>query len=107
MSKAEREQLKRRQVIEPAIAHTKHDNRMIRCHFKGGNGNALHAISCAAGYNIRRLMRAILRLGLKGLFARVSGRHAVKDGDDSSTTSQTNYGNPLLPRLHAKFRLVK
>ena len=69
MSKAERKQLKRRQAIEPAIGHTKHDNRMIRCHLKGSIGDALHAICCAAGYNIRWLMRAIQRLGLKGLFA--------------------------------------
>jgi transposase, IS5 family len=69
MSKAEKKQLKRRQAIEPAIGHTKHDNRMIRCHLKGSLGDALHAISCAAGYNIRWLMRAILRLGLTGLFA--------------------------------------
>ena len=69
MSQAEKKLLKRRQAIEPAIGHTKHDNRMIRCHLKGSLGDALHAISCAAGYNIRWLMRAIMRLGLTGLFA--------------------------------------
>jgi IS5 family transposase len=69
MSQTERKQLKRRQAIEPVIGHTKHDNRMIRCHLKGSLGDALHAISCAAGYNIRWLMRAVMRLGLKGLFA--------------------------------------
>ena len=69
MSKAERKLLKRRQAIEPAIGHVKHDNRMIRCYLKGSIGDALHAISCAAGYNIRWLMRAISRLGLKGFFA--------------------------------------
>ena len=31
-------------------------------------GDALHALSCAAGYNIRWLLRAIARLGLGGLF---------------------------------------
>lgn len=69
MSKAKKKLLKRRQAIEPAIGHTKHDHRMIRCHLQGSLGDALHAISCAAGYNIRWLMRAILRLGLTGLFA--------------------------------------
>jgi len=69
MSKVQRKQLRRRQAIEPAIGHTKHDNRMIRCYLHGSMGDALHAISCAAGYNIRWLMRAIMRLGLKGLFA--------------------------------------
>ena len=72
MSRAEKKLLKRRQAIEPAIGHTKHDNRMIRCYLRGTVGDALHAISCAAGYNIRWLIRAIMRLGLKGLFALVS-----------------------------------
>jgi transposase, IS5 family len=71
MSKLKKRQLLRRQAIEPAIGHVKHDNRMIRCYLQGSTGDALHAISCAAGYNIRWLMRAILRLGLKGLFALV------------------------------------
>ena len=72
MSRAEKKLLRRRQAIEPAIGHTKHDHRMIRCYLKGSTGDALHAISCAAGYNIRWLMRAIMRLGLKGLFALLS-----------------------------------
>jgi hypothetical protein len=29
----------------------------------------LHAVLCAAGYNLRWLMRAVVRLGLTGLFA--------------------------------------
>lgn len=71
MSERQKRQLKRRQAIEPAIGHVKHDNRMIRCYLHGSIGDALHAISCAAGYNIRWLMRAIMRLGLRGLFALV------------------------------------
>ena len=55
----QRQWLKRRQAIEPAIGHTKSDHRMDRCWLKGAVGDALHAISCAAGYNIRWLMRAI------------------------------------------------
>ena len=41
---------------------------MIRCYLRGSMGDALHAIalgypvSCAADYNIRWLMRAIMRL---------------------------------------------
>jgi len=53
MSKIQRKQLKRRQAIEPTIGHVKHDNRTIRCHLQGSTGDALHAIACAAGYNIR------------------------------------------------------
>ena len=57
--------LKRRQAIEPMIGHTKSDHRMDRCWLKGAVGDALHAISCAAGYNIRWLMRAIVAQAAK------------------------------------------
>ena len=63
--------LKRRQAIEPMIGHTKSDNRMDRCWLQGALGDALHALSCAAGYNIRWLMRAIARLGPKLVFLRL------------------------------------
>ena len=69
MTKLERKRLKRRQAVEPVIGHVKHDHRMSRCQLIGSLGDALHAIACAAGYNIQWLMRAMLRLGLKGLFA--------------------------------------
>jgi IS5 family transposase len=57
--------LKRRQAIEPMIGHTKSDNRMDRCWLQGALGDAMHALSCAAGYNIRWLLRAIARLAAK------------------------------------------
>jgi IS5 family transposase len=63
----EKRLLKRRQAIEPLIGHTKADHRMDRCWLQGAMGDALHALSCAAGYNIRWLLRAIARLGLGGL----------------------------------------
>ena len=63
--------LKRRQAIEPMIGHTKSDHRMDRCWLQGALGDALHALSCAAGYNIRWLLRAIARLGLGSLFLRL------------------------------------
>ena len=63
----QRRWLKRRQAIEPAIGHTKHDNGMDRCWLKGSEGDALHAVLCAAGFNIRWLLRAIARHGLAAL----------------------------------------
>jgi IS5 family transposase len=63
--------LRRRQAVEPAIGHLKSDNRMDRCWLQGALGDALHAISCAAGYNLRWLLRAIARLGLGSLFLRL------------------------------------
>jgi len=61
----QRRWLKRRQAIEPLIGHTKSDHRMDRCWLKGAVGDALHAISCAAGYNIRWWMRAIVAQAAK------------------------------------------
>ena len=68
----EKRLLKRRQAIEPLIGHTKADHRMDRCWLQGTLGDALHALSCAAGYNIRWLLRAIARLSLGGLFCVLS-----------------------------------
>jgi transposase, IS5 family len=62
MSKQERRWLKRRQTVEPAIGHLKSDHRMDRCWLQGQLGDALHTISCAAGYNLRWLLRAIVGL---------------------------------------------
>ncbi len=62
--------LRRRQAVEPAIGHLKADHGMDRCWLKGAAGDAIHAVLCAAGYNLRWLMRAVVRLGLKGSFTR-------------------------------------
>ncbi len=69
LTQQQRRWLKRRQAVEPAIGHLKHDNAMDRCWLHGATGDALHAVLCAVGYNIRWLLRAIVRLGLKGLLA--------------------------------------
>ena len=81
--------LKRRQAIEPMIGHTKSDHRMDRCWLQGALGDALHALSCAAGYNIRWLLRAIARLGPKLIFLRLCAAAAMaNDSVKSSSTSQ-------------------
>ncbi len=51
-----------------AIGHLKSEHRLDRCWLKGALGDALHAISCAAGYNLRWLLRAIARLGIGPAF---------------------------------------
>jgi IS5 family transposase len=73
LTKPQRRWLKRRQAVEPAIGHLKSDNAMDRCWLKVQTGDALHAVLCAAGYNMRWLLRSIVRLGLKGLFALLQG----------------------------------
>ncbi len=42
---------------------------MDRCWLRDATGDALHAVLCAAGYNMRWLLRAIVRLGFEGLLA--------------------------------------
>jgi IS5 family transposase len=70
LTQQQRRWLKRRQAVEPAIGHLKSDHRMDRCWLQGKLGDALHAVLCAAGYNLQWLLRAIVRLGLKGLLLR-------------------------------------
>ena len=71
LSDKQRRWLKQRQAVEPVIGHVKQDHGMQRCWLKGSEGDALHAVLCAAGYNLRWLLRAIARKGLKSLFAPV------------------------------------
>lgn len=64
LSAQEKKQLRRRQAIEPIIGHLKSDHRMDRCPLKGAMGDCLHAVLCAAGYNIRWLLRMIAKKGI-------------------------------------------
>ena len=43
---------------------------MDRCWLPGQLGDALHTVLCATGYNLRWLLRAMVRLGLKAVFFR-------------------------------------
>ena len=70
LTRQQRRWLKRRQAVEPAIGHLKSDHRMDRCWLQGQLGDALHAVLCAAGYNLRWLLRAMVRLGLSAAFLR-------------------------------------
>lgn len=86
--------LRRRQAIEPAIGHAKADHRMYRCWLKGAEGDALHAVLCAAGFNIRWLLRAIAKMGLAALLlalaalALYAGRLPLRWPDPASEPAQ-------------------
>lgn len=58
---------KRRSAIEPVIGHIKHDNRMGRNYLKGTDGDKMNAILAACGFNLRKLLRAIIWLFFKEL----------------------------------------
>ncbi|SEA96428.1 transposase, IS5 family [Rubrimonas cliftonensis] len=56
--------LRRRSSIEPEIGHMKTDGRLARCALKGTLGDALFAVLCGCGHNIRKILahlRALLR----------------------------------------------
>jgi transposase, IS5 family len=56
MTPALRRDLRRRSAIEPMIGHMKTDGRLSRCALKGTLGDALHAVLCGCGHNIRMIL---------------------------------------------------
>ena len=56
--------LRRRSAIEPEIGHMKSDGRLARCSLKGLRGDAIFAVLCGCGHNIRKILRY-----LRSLFA--------------------------------------
>lgn len=64
-----RAMIHRRSAIEPTIGHMKMDGRLARNPLKGALGDALHAVLCGAGHNIRMLLRLLgrfcARLGIE------------------------------------------
>ena len=58
---------KRRSAIEPVIGHMKEDHRMERNYLKGIDGDKMNAILAACGFNLRKLLRALLWLVFKEL----------------------------------------
>ena len=54
-----RKQLRRRSVIEALIGHMKTDGLLDRNWLKGTAGDAMHVALCAAGQNLRLILRAI------------------------------------------------
>lgn len=53
--------------MEPVIGHLKDDSELQRNWLKGPEGDVLYPVLCAAGYKLRWLMQAVVRLGLKAL----------------------------------------
>ncbi len=56
--------LKRRQVVEPVIGHMKADGLLSRNWLKGEAGDALHAVMCGAGHNLRLILARLRALFL-------------------------------------------
>jgi IS5 family transposase len=60
--------LRRRSAIEAEIGHMKTDGRLTRCPLKGTVGDAIFAVLCACGHNIRKIL-AHLRAWLASIVA--------------------------------------
>jgi len=72
-----RRELRRRSAIEPMIGHMKLDGKLARNHLAGAVGDAIHALLCGAGHNLRlilRHLRRLLRTLLRLLIAADPGR---------------------------------
>ncbi|RKT98749.1 IS5/IS1182 family transposase [Burkholderia sp. Nafp2/4-1b] len=51
--------IRRRSAIEPAIGHMKADGKLDRNWLKGSLGDAIHAVLCGAGHNLRMILRKL------------------------------------------------
>ena len=59
LSRREKQRLKRRSMLEAMIGHMKNDGMRSRCHLKGTEGDAIHALLCGLGHNMRLLVNFI------------------------------------------------
>ena len=55
LSKRQKKRLRRRSSLEAIIGHMKVDGLLERCHLKGAAGDAIHAILCGIGHNLRQM----------------------------------------------------
>jgi len=60
-----RKWMRRRAAIEPIFGHLKAENRLNRNYLKGVQGDKINALLSACGFNMRKLLRAFLRLGTR------------------------------------------
>ncbi len=51
--------IKRRSAIEPTIGHMKTEGKLDRNWLKGTLGDAVHAVLCGAGHNLRMLVNKV------------------------------------------------
>jgi IS5 family transposase len=68
LSKGQKKRLRRRSMLEAMIGHMKNDGLLDKCHLKGKLGDAIHAILCGVGHNLRLLYNFWAAKLLKLLF---------------------------------------
>ena len=84
--------LKRRNAIEPTIGHMKNDGLLRRNWLKGTLGDAMHAVLCGAGHNLR-LILAHLRVLYCALFGLLALAALALSSPPRSTERQMDRAN--------------
>lgn len=72
--------LRRRSAIEAEIGHMKTDGRLTRCPLKGTAGDAIFAVLCACGHNLRKILahlRAVFALFIAAILNAICNRPVV------------------------------
>lgn len=54
-----KQDIKRRSAVEPMIGHMKNEGLLRRNWLRGSMGDALHAVLCGAGHNLRMILRKL------------------------------------------------
>lgn len=79
--------LRRRSAIEPEIGHMKTDGRLARCPLKGTRGDAIFAVLCGCGHNIRKILnhlRLLLAYLLAVIITTLSATVIIRDENQHS-----------------------
>ena len=75
-----RAMIRRRSAVEPAIGHMKADGKLDRNWLKGALGDAINAVLCGAGHNLRMILRKLrlfYALVLVALLGRATANGAI------------------------------
>lgn len=94
--------LKRRQVVEPMIGHMKADGLLGRNWLKGADGDALHALLCGAGHNLRMILRhlrvlycvlfGLIAMAIRWLGGAIPHRHVLLLSGERSSHAMLPFG---------------
>ncbi len=79
--------LRRRSAIEPEIGHMKTDGRLARCPLNGLRGDAIFAVLCGCGHNIRKILnhlRSLFAYLLAAIFTAMQTTRGMTAGNQRS-----------------------
>ena len=65
-------EMKRRAAVEPEIGHQKNDGKLDRNFLKGSQGDAMNALLCGAGHNLRKILAKLRFCLYAWLWARMA-----------------------------------